>query len=139
MDYARAYGPTWGRARARTLLPVPGNHEYQALNSAGYYNYFGPATGDPTKGYYSLNLATWHIVALTAFLGVCIAVELPVRHAYLLELVGDKQDLPNAVATTSLIWLVASVNEAVLNSSGNRSWREKVYSPFVSFRLMSSE
>jgi MFS family permease len=48
-------------------------------------------------------IATWHIVALTAFLGICVAVELPVRHAYLLELVGDKQDLPNAVATTSLV------------------------------------
>jgi MFS family permease len=48
-------------------------------------------------------IATWHIIALTAFLGVCVAVELPVRHAYLLELVGDKHDLPNAVATTSLV------------------------------------
>jgi MFS family permease len=48
-------------------------------------------------------IATWQIVALTAFLGACVAVELPVRHAYLLELVGDKQDLPNAVATTSLV------------------------------------
>lgn len=45
----------------------------------------------------------WHIIALTMFLGVCVAVELPVRHAYLLELVGDKQDLPNAVAMTSLV------------------------------------
>lgn len=48
-------------------------------------------------------IATWHIIVLTVFLGLCVAVELPVRHAYLLELVGDKQDLPNAVATTSLI------------------------------------
>ena len=48
-------------------------------------------------------IETWHIIALTMFLGVCVAVELPVRHAYLLELVGDKQDLPNAVAMTSLV------------------------------------
>jgi MFS family permease len=48
-------------------------------------------------------IEVWHIVALTAMLGTCVAVELPVRHAYLLELVGDKQDLPNAVATTSLV------------------------------------
>lgn len=48
-------------------------------------------------------IATWHIIVLTVFLGLCVAVELPVRHAYLLELVGDKQDLPNAVATTSLV------------------------------------
>ena len=48
-------------------------------------------------------IEVWHIVALTVMLGSCVAVELPVRHAYLLELVGDKQDLPNAVATTSLV------------------------------------
>ena len=48
-------------------------------------------------------IEVWHIVALTVMLGTCVAVELPVRHAYLLELVGDKQDLPNAVATTSLV------------------------------------
>lgn len=45
----------------------------------------------------------WHIIALTVMLGICVAVELPVRHAYLLELIGDKQDLPNAVAMTSLV------------------------------------
>ncbi len=48
-------------------------------------------------------IATWHIIALTLFLGICVAVELPVRHAYLLELVGDRQDLPNAVAMMSLV------------------------------------
>ncbi len=48
-------------------------------------------------------LEVLHVVALTVMLGMCVAVELPVRHAYLLELVGDKQDLPNAVATTSLV------------------------------------
>lgn len=48
-------------------------------------------------------IQTWHIIALTAFLGMCVAVELPVRHAYLLELVGGKEDLANAVATTSLV------------------------------------
>lgn len=48
-------------------------------------------------------IAVWHIIVLTAFLGMCVAVELPVRHAYLLELVGGKEDLSNAVATTSLV------------------------------------
>ena len=45
----------------------------------------------------------WHIVVLTVMLGLCVAVELPVRHAYLLELIDDRQDLSNAVATTSLV------------------------------------
>lgn len=45
----------------------------------------------------------WHMIALTLFLGVTIAVELPVRHAYLPDLLGDREDLPNAVAVTSFI------------------------------------
>ena len=44
----------------------------------------------------------WHIVVLSMLLGVLVAIELPVRHAYLLELVGSKEDLPNAIAMTSL-------------------------------------
>ncbi len=49
------------------------------------------------------NLQPWHIIALSMVMGVLIAIELPVRHAYLLELVGTRDDLPNAVAVTSLI------------------------------------
>lgn len=48
-------------------------------------------------------IAPWHIITLSMVLGVLVAIELPVRHAYLLELVGGKQDLPNAVALTSLV------------------------------------
>jgi MFS family permease len=48
-------------------------------------------------------IAPWHIVTLSMLLGVLVAIELPVRHAYLLELVGDKTDLPNAVAVTSMM------------------------------------
>ena len=52
---------------------------------------------------YTGAIEVWHIIALTAFLGMCVAVELPVRNTYLLELVDGKEDLPNAVATTSLV------------------------------------
>lgn len=48
-------------------------------------------------------IAPWHIITLSMLLGVLVAIELPVRHAYLVELVGGKEDLPNAVAVTSLI------------------------------------
>ncbi|MGZ8156217.1 MAG: MFS transporter [Burkholderiales bacterium] len=48
-------------------------------------------------------IAPWHIITLSMVMGVLVAVELPVRHAYLVELVGGKEDLPNAVALTSLI------------------------------------
>ena len=64
-EYANCYGPTWGRHKARTI-PVPGNHDYYSLNAAGYFNYFGAAAGDPTKGYYSLDLGAWHIVVLNS-------------------------------------------------------------------------
>jgi len=45
----------------------------------------------------------WHMIALAMFLGATIAVELPVRHAYLPDLLGDRADLSNAVAVTSFI------------------------------------
>ena len=64
-DFARSYDPTWGRAKLRTI-PVIGRHDYDSLNAAGYFNYFGPAAGDPTKGYYSINLGAWHIVSLNS-------------------------------------------------------------------------
>ena len=48
-------------------------------------------------------IESWHIVTLACTMGVLVAFELPLRHAYLVELVGGKQDLPNAVALTSLI------------------------------------
>ena len=48
-------------------------------------------------------IAPWHIITLSMVMGVLVAIELPVRHAYLVELVGGKEDLPNAVALTSLI------------------------------------
>jgi len=48
-------------------------------------------------------IAPWHIVTLSMLLGVLVAIELPVRHAYLLELIGDRADLPNAVAVTSMM------------------------------------
>ncbi len=48
-------------------------------------------------------LAPWHIVTLAMILGILVAIELPIRHAYLLELVNGKEDLPNAIALTSLM------------------------------------
>ena len=43
-----------------------GNHDYYTPLAEGYYNYFGAAAGDPTKGYYSFNLGAWHIVMLNS-------------------------------------------------------------------------
>lgn len=63
--YTTAYDPSWGRVRSSTK-PVPGNHEYNTANAAGYYQYFGALAGDPAKGYYSFDIGTWHLVALNS-------------------------------------------------------------------------
>ena len=64
-DFAECYDPTWGEQKARTR-PVPGNHDYDTENAAPYFAYFGPAAGPPDRGYYSFDLAGWHIVALNS-------------------------------------------------------------------------
>ena len=65
-QFAKCYGPTWGRFKERTR-PAPGNHEYNGDGGAsGYVRYFGAAAGDPKKAYYSYDLGAWHIVALNS-------------------------------------------------------------------------
>ncbi len=79
-DFNAVYDPTWGRFKAITH-PVPGNHEYKSSNpdafggtdclknAAGYYAYFANSAGDPSKGYYSFNLGSWHLIALNTSVG----------------------------------------------------------------------
>ena len=64
-DFGLSYDPSWGRVKASTR-PVPGNHEYLTPGAAGYYDYFGAAAGDRTKGYYSYDIGAWHIIALNS-------------------------------------------------------------------------
>lgn len=64
-QFAKCYGPTWGRFKDRTR-PAPGNHEYHHDGASGYVHYFGAAAGDPKKGYYSYDLGGWHIVVLNS-------------------------------------------------------------------------
>ena len=49
--------------------PAIGNHEYLTSGAAGYFDYFnsvGDPTGSTSKGYYSFNLGTWHIIELNS-------------------------------------------------------------------------
>jgi hypothetical protein len=69
-ELADCYGPSWGRHKARTR-PAVGNHEYNTPGASGYFNYFGAAAGDPSKGYYSYDLGNWHIVVLNS---ICSSV-----------------------------------------------------------------
>jgi hypothetical protein len=64
-EFAQCYDPSWGRHKSRTR-PAVGNHEYLTAEAAGYFDYFGAAAGDPTKGYYSYDLGSWHIVVLNS-------------------------------------------------------------------------
>jgi len=64
-QFAKCYGPTWGRFKDRTR-PAAGNHEYHSDGASGYARYFGPSAGDPKKAYYSYDLGAWHIVVLNS-------------------------------------------------------------------------
>jgi hypothetical protein len=64
-QYQAVFAPTWGRLGS-LLRPAPGNHEYQTPGASGYFDYFGAAAGDRSRGYYSFDLGTWHVVALNS-------------------------------------------------------------------------
>ncbi len=64
-EFQQAYSPSWGRVDP-IAHPVPGNHEYLTPNAAGYFSYFGTTAGDPSKGYYSYDIGTWHLIALNS-------------------------------------------------------------------------
>jgi hypothetical protein len=69
-DFQASYHPSWGRVKAQTK-PVVGNHEYGQSGASGYFGYFGnaatplePGCVKSCKGYYSFDVANWHIVVL---------------------------------------------------------------------------
>jgi hypothetical protein len=70
-SFLGSYDKSWGRVKA-TTYPAPGNHEYMTTGAAGYFDYFngtGIATGragDRSKGYYSFNIGSWHLIALNS-------------------------------------------------------------------------
>ena len=76
--FQQSYALSWGRVKDITK-PAVGNHEYITdpaadrtgcdstnAGAAGYYRYFGAAAGDPTKGYYSYDVGTWHAIVLNS-------------------------------------------------------------------------
>jgi hypothetical protein len=64
-QFAKCYGPTWGRFKDRTR-PAPGNHEYHSDGASGYVRFFGDLAGDAKTAYYSYDLGGWHIIALNS-------------------------------------------------------------------------
>lgn len=65
LEYLLCYEPTWGRHKLRTR-PVAGNHEYESLAAIPYFDYFGAVAGLRDEGWYSFDLAGWHIVVLNS-------------------------------------------------------------------------
>jgi MFS family permease len=53
-------------------------------------------------------VALWHVYALAFGLGICAAIDIPVRQAFIHELVGP-DDLPNAVSLNSAIFNSARI------------------------------
>src|SRR5688500_2363634 len=60
-EFRRCFDPTFGRFRSRTWA-VPGNHEYVTAGADGFFTYFGDRAGPPRTGYYSLQMAGWHVL-----------------------------------------------------------------------------
>ena len=82
-QFIDCYDKSWGRKdiKARTL-PAPGNHDYGSRrkpHEAGdYFRYFGAAAANADtagRGYYSLDLGSWHIVSLNSDIEMRLARE----------------------------------------------------------------
>lgn len=43
----------------------------------------------------------WHIVALSLLIGIVNAFDMPTRHAFLIDMIENRDDLPNAIALNS--------------------------------------
>jgi hypothetical protein len=63
---AGSFNATWGSFKG-LIHPVPGNHEYDSDSRAsGYFRYFKGAAGPSTRGYYSYDIGSWHLIALNS-------------------------------------------------------------------------
>lgn len=75
-DFNAAYAKSWGRFKS-TTYPVPGNHEYGTSGAGGYFSYFGSRAGTRGQGWYSLDIGSWHVLAINSecdrLAGACAA------------------------------------------------------------------
>jgi hypothetical protein len=66
--YLASFDPSWGRFKSM-IRPTIGNHEYLTPRAGGYFQYFGSAAGDPSRGYYSYDIGRWHLISLNSECG----------------------------------------------------------------------
>jgi hypothetical protein len=64
-QYEGSYAKSWGQFRTITY-PAIGNHEYLTRQARGYFEYFGQRASNPNQGWYSYDLATWHVIVLNS-------------------------------------------------------------------------
>ena len=111
-DFANGYDRNWGRSKARTL-PMIGDHEYDVVSGGtppgvGYMQYFhdqlapyGPAAIDPSRGWYSYDLAGWHVVVLN---GACYFQVAPGCNTELQEQWFENDLSTNPTDCTLVFW-----------------------------------
>jgi len=63
-QFQDCYAPTWGRFLDRTILPAPGNHDWETDKAAGYLGYFGARANPKGTTWYSMDLGAWHVIVL---------------------------------------------------------------------------
>jgi acid phosphatase type 7 len=63
--FANCYDPAWGSFRSKTR-PSPGNHDYETVNAAGYFGYFGTRAGPCCRGYYKFDVGRWRLYSLNS-------------------------------------------------------------------------
>ena len=84
-DFMQSYDPTWG-AFKHVTYPTVGNHE---AGGDGYWDYFGSRAGERGRGWYSLDIGDWHVIALNSN---CSRVSCPEQEAWLrADLAGNRE------------------------------------------------
>jgi len=56
---------------------------------------------------FSHQIQVWHIIALSAFIGVVNSFDIPIRQAFTVEMIEKKEDLGNAIALNSSVFNAA--------------------------------
>lgn len=71
-------------------------------------------------------IEVWHLLAAAAFLGIVNAFDTPLRQAFLLEMVGSRENLPNAIALNSLMMngsrLIGPALAGVVLAAAGEAW-----------------
>ena len=62
--YRDCFGPSWGRFKDRIELPVPGNHEYETADAAGYSRLLRRRGRPRRRDLVLRDIGAWHVVVL---------------------------------------------------------------------------